>query len=107
MQYLYNEAWINRTSPKQGDKILLKTGELLSVSVDHSDEKFQAGHGSIYLYSEGGMSFSGSCGDCYEAKNFKKSSNKAVQKVWTFDRGNARGNNGVNFEISVGIWEEV
>lgn len=105
-----NEVESKRNFPIEGDFILLKNGDFLRVSVSHNRNQFQAyiGGGSCHLDKSGFISFSGTCGDLYESKNFKLSNIEKKANFWFWHTlKGVGGGNGVYASAYFRVFKEI
>lgn len=92
-----------------GDFIRTSTGTLLRVTVDHSLDSFQASEGgSFHLSKDGGMSFSGTCGDLFNKSDFELSDEESLGSFWFWhpDKGPG-GGNGVYAKAMFRVFKEI
>lgn len=93
--------------PRVGDYVLFETGQLERVSHDW-DDRFQtspSGTGSIFLYSNGHGSFSGSLNPAIPSSSMTLLQVLHPGRYWFFHHGIAGAGRGVDFEIPCRVYK--
>lgn len=102
------QAIYKRSSPKTGDYVLMPSGDVSRITVDNWPDSVQIGGtwgGSYYINSNGGCSYSGSCGDSIRRDKLVDTGELKSGQCWLFSGEWSGAGRGVSLPLQFRVWK--
>jgi hypothetical protein len=109
----YQDAFLARTEPKQGDWVRFSDGTMRRIAQvwkneENKPDSIQTDHskfGSSFYLGNGYMSFSGGLFSGVPFSTFTRTNETKEANAWIFHHGHTQAHNGIFVKVLCPVWE--